>query len=284
MKKVLFIGLAIALLFTPKLQAQKLINANDLKSIYKNAEVCVIDVRKASDYSTLHITKSISLYHKSFYQEGGISGLLKAPSSLYTMLGAKGVAPNMTIVLYDAKSGKYSSRVFWILDYLGYKDVKILDGQLEAWKAIRGPVTSAPAKKKKTTVSLTPDASKAVDMAYVKAAISKGSAVLVDARPAAQFSGAEGSYDPKGHFPGAVNLHFEEILKAGKYVSKDKVIAALNAKGITGDKEIIVYCNTGIFAAVVYVAAKYIAGYSNVKLYDGGIAEWVTKSDNPIEK
>jgi len=107
--------------------------------------------------------------------------------------------------------------------------------------------------------------------------------VLVDARPAVQFSGAEGTYDPKGHIPGSINLHFEDIIKGGKFLSKDKTIEVLTAHGITADKEVIIYCNTGIFAAVVYVAAKYVAGYTNVKVYDGGIAEWVSIKDNPIK-
>ncbi|MBT3303003.1 MAG: sulfurtransferase [Bacteroidetes bacterium] len=283
MKKLLFVCFILSLLFSPKLKAQQLINASDLAKVYKNAEVLVVDVRKAKDYATLHITKSVNLDHKSFYQDGAISGLLKDASALYAMLGSHGLTPDKTIILYDAKSGKYSSRVFWILDYLGYSNIKILDGQLEAWKANRGAVTSAPTKGKKGTVSLSPDASKGVNMAYVKSGLNDPTKVLVDARPAVQFSGAEGTYDPKGHIPGSINLHFEDIIKGGKFLSKDKTIEVLTAHGITADKEVIIYCNTGIFAAVVYVAAKYVAGYTNVKVYDGGIAEWVSIKDNPIK-
>jgi thiosulfate/3-mercaptopyruvate sulfurtransferase len=40
------------------------------------------------------------------------------------------------------------------------------------------------------------------------------------------------------------------------------------------EKTVIVYCNTGIFASVVYVALTQILEYKNVKVYEGSYEEW----------
>lgn len=281
-KSLALFGFVILMAFN--IPTQSVMSVGEVAKISKDKNVIIISTRKAADYAKVHITGAINMYHKNFYDNNGVSGQLKKPEALYAMLSKAGVDPAKKIILYDNKSGKYASRVYWILDYLGYKDIHILDGQLAAWKANRKPVTSMVKKAKKTEISLNPDASKFATMSEVKSAIKNKSVYLVDARKPAEFNGQEGTHKPLGHIPGAINLYYQDVVgHNGVFISKEKMIALLESKGIKNDKPIIVYCNTGILASVVYVGIKYVAGYDNVKVFDGSIAMWVTDSNNPVE-
>jgi thiosulfate/3-mercaptopyruvate sulfurtransferase len=89
----------------------------------------------------------------------------------------------------------------------------------------------------------------------------------------------------KGHLPGAIFMNYKEMLTAtGAYKSKDEVLAIAAQYRVSPEKEVIVYCQTGIKAAVLYIALKEIAGFPNVKLYAGAYAEWSSVAENKIVK
>jgi thiosulfate/3-mercaptopyruvate sulfurtransferase len=89
----------------------------------------------------------------------------------------------------------------------------------------------------------------------------------------------------KGHIPGAVWMNFKEVLTAtGAYKSKDEIAAAAAKLGVSPDKSVIVYCNSGVKASVLYTALKEIAGFQNVQYYAGSYADWTSNPENPILK
>lgn len=54
-----------------------------------NKKLIVIDARGASDYSKMHIMKSVSVPHLELYKKGEIKGLLKDPAALAAYFGKK---------------------------------------------------------------------------------------------------------------------------------------------------------------------------------------------------
>jgi len=53
--------------------------------------------------------------------------------------------------------------------------------------------------------------------------------------------------------------------------------------GLNSSDAIIVSCQSGKRAAVLYVIFADILGYKNVKMYDGSYNDWVAKG-NKVEK
>ncbi len=276
--------LGIVLLLATAISAQDIISATELAKISKNDDVVVVCATSASGYK-VHITGSLNVPHLSLCNNEPIKTVVKSPADMAKILGSKGVTTDKTIVVYDEGSGKYAGRMYWILKYLGAPNVKMLDGNLKAWKAKRKPITGTPGKAKAGTFAAKADASQLAKMDEVKNAIGNSSYVVVDARTPEEFAGTADSetLKRKGHIPGAVNVNHETVLDGkGLLKSNDVLQALFESKGITKDKTAIVYCETSVRAGVVYLALKGL-GYPNVKVYDGAYLEWQTTASNKVE-
>ena len=49
-------------------------------------------------------------------------------------------------------------------------------------------------------------------------------------------------------------------------------------------KEIIVYCGVGGYASAMYYMLSQIAGYKNVKIFDGSMQVWTDDPKAPVVK
>ncbi|PKP03800.1 MAG: hypothetical protein CVU14_01350 [Bacteroidetes bacterium HGW-Bacteroidetes-9] len=256
--------------------------ASELKS---NKSMIVIDVQAADVYAKQHIQGAINIPHKSLYKAGPVEGQFKDAAELAEILGKKGVSATSKIVIYDDGSQKYNSRVYWMLKYLGATDVSLLHRDMAQMEANRIPMTNAALGKKATVFEVNLNEALNTDMAYVKSINGKENIILLDAREKDEYDGMDKDKRSKGHLPGAVFMNYKEVLtETGAFKTKEDIIASAAKFGATSEKEIIIYCQTGIKAAVTYVALKEIAGFENVKLYAGAYAEWASIADNPIEK
>lgn len=77
---------------------------------------------------------------------------------------------------------------------------------------------------------------------------------VIDARDEDQYA--------KEHISGAVNIEWRKVLAERKSIPKDKPV--------------LVYCNTGTLSAQAGFALR-VAGYENVRILQGGLAEWKSK-------
>ena len=284
MKKLLLsiAGIIAAL----SLHAQLVTSAKDFATELKtNKALVVIDVQAADVYAKQHIQGAINIPHKSLYKPGAIEGQFLSTDELAAIFGKKGVSNTSRIIVYDDGSQKYNSRVWWVLKYMGATDVTLLHKEAAQMEAARVPMTSAPATLKATTFIPSVDAAMNIDMAAVKALGANPNALLLDVREPDEYNGIDKDKKSQGHLPGAVFMHFKEVQTAnGAFKSKEEIIATAEKFGATPEKEIVVYCQTGIKAAVVYIALKEIAGFPNVKLYAGAYAEWASVPENIVVK
>ena len=284
MKKILLsIAGIIAVLF---LQAQVSISAKDFASELKtNKAIVVIDVQAADVYAKQHIQGAINIPHKSLYKTGSIEGQFLSPEELAAIFSKKGVSNTSRIIVYDDGSQKYNSRVWWVLKYLGATDVSLLHKEAGQMEAARIPMTMTPVTMKPATFTPAINAAMNIDMASIRTLNANPNALLLDVREPDEYNGIDKDKKSQGHLPGAVYLYYKDMLTAsGAFKTKDEIIAAAAKVGATPEKEIVVYCQTGIKAAVTYFALKEIAEFPNVKLYAGAYAEWASVAENPIVK
>lgn len=282
MKKIILNLLALLILAPAALVAQPLISVADLLKIQKNPDLIIVSAGTEAEYAKAHIANALHVAYTSFDQAGDIKGLLVADAEIAKILGEKGVSNTNTIVVYDEFDGRYAGRIYFLLKYLGAKNVRVLDGGLEAWKKDRKPITRNPTVVKKATFAASPNKAWMASMAEAEAAAGKASVVLIDTRSPEEFNGTK---DSKGHIKGAINIEYKQLLNAdGTMKPAAELEKVYSAKGVTKDKEIILYCSTGVRTGLHFIVLVDILGYNKVKVYDGGYNEFVAKNPGGIAK
>jgi len=265
MKKIFSLSIVLFIAIQGLYAQKALISVDELSKIIKNDNVVVVDTRKVKDYKKTHIKGAINLCFTEFETATPYKGKLKSAAAIAKILGSKGISNKSKVVLY-CKSGINASRVYWILKYLGHKDVTLLDGQLAAWFAKRKPVNKTTPKV--TAKTYTPSISKKgyADKAYVKSKLGNAKVVLLDLRKKEDFD--------KGSIKGAINIPYTSFQNKNKFKSTAAIKAMLQKAGVSSDKEIIVFCKTGTVASLGYFILKEVLHYPKVKLYDGSYSEW----------
>ncbi len=272
--KSIFLVVLVGLFISSTMAQGDIISAADFMKMYKaDKSLVIIDASKAGDYKKSHIKNAINIPNGDLNTDAD-NGFLKSTEELATIFGDKGVNSESAIVVYDGGSQKPASRVYWVLKYLGAPNVKILHKDMATFKKSRVPLTPMAAKAKKATftVKVNNDVFANID------AIKSGKAKIFDARDANEFAGT--TEKSKGHIPGVIHLEFKEVLDANNsFKSKAEMEKVLSSFGLSADSPIIVSCQSGKRAAVLYVAFTSVMGYNNVTVYDGSYNDWVKKGN-----
>ncbi|TDU69369.1 thiosulfate/3-mercaptopyruvate sulfurtransferase [Prosthecobacter fusiformis] len=181
-----------------------------------------------------------------------------------------------------------ATMVAHVLEKEGIKDIRILDGGLPAWKKAGYAATQ---EYFGNPAGLLPEKGApeiAANIEDVLAEKDKAEVILVDARPLNEFIGEDDVWLRKGHIPGAVSFHWARLMEKDnthKFKPFAEVKAELEKAGITPDKKIICYCGTSREGSLVRFYLKHVAGYPNVRLYEGAWKEyvWLKNKSLPTE-
>ncbi|MEJ9231891.1 sulfurtransferase [Peribacillus butanolivorans] len=204
-------------------------------------------------------------------------------NTLKERLESNGITNDTVLIAYDGGEGSFASRFVWLLSYLGHQKVFVLNGGFRAWKDAGYPLETNHSKYTSTDYKIDLNESVLASYQKVKEYTVKrpNDVVLIDSRESKRYQGIEEPIDKKaGHIPGAINKVWTKVLENGYYKKSEEL--QLSFTDISRDKEIIVYCGSGVTASPNYIALKE-AGFKDVKVYVGSFSDWISYSDNPIE-
>ncbi|MDA3929507.1 MAG: sulfurtransferase [Prolixibacteraceae bacterium] len=254
-------------------------SVKEVASKLMDSKSIIIDARSEKEYKAVHIRNAVNIPITELSEKEPIDGILKSKEAIAKIFGDKGVSPDKNIYVYCTK-GNNAGRMYWVLKMMGAENVKLLDGNMDAWKAGRKPVTKNPTMVKKAKFPVQMDTKTMLSIDDVKAKM--GSAVLVDARADAYFAGT----DPKskGHIKGAISIPSEAMRdEAGLLKSADDLKKIFESKGVTKDKEVMLYCQSSTRAGLLFTILTSVLEYPNVKVYDGAYNEWVAKGNSVVK-
>lgn len=198
-------------------------------------------------------------------------------------LRAWGVNPDSQVVVYDAHSGMFAARLWWMLRWVGHATVAVLDGGLPAWVAAHHAVTQNVAAVQPGTIADRAALAAVAHSAEVAANLKTKQKILVDARSPDRFRGENETMDPiGGHIPGAKNRFFKENLQAdGSFKAAEQLHAELSQ--LVGDaQQAIMQCGSGVTACHNLLALE-VAGMPGAALYPGSWSEWCSDPAHPVE-
>ncbi|MDD5211325.1 MAG: rhodanese-like domain-containing protein [Sulfuricurvum sp.] len=214
--------------------------------------------------------------------------LLKTPDEIQTHIRSLGINTDSNVILYGhlgaAKDLLSSSYIYWALRHSGVKNVAIMDGGLEQWKAEKRFVLHDDVKalEGNFTVQILPET--VADMAYVKLNI--GKIAMLDARASENYFGVTPSngVERLGHIPGAASYPWTYSITPELKVKSTDVLKKIfsDGFGLKQNQQILVYCTGGLETSFNYFVLSGILGYTNVRLYDASMREWGNLQDTPL--
>lgn len=211
-----------------------------------------------------------------------------SPADFAVHVRALGLKNEDHIVMYDDSDVKSAARGWWMMRLFGHEKVSILDGGLNAWKAVGGDLEAGPPRDRPAgDFGARPATGAAVvDMATLQAELTSGTGgQILDARVAARFAGD--APEPRkglraGHIPGSRNLPFNQLLNEdGTYRDAEAMHDLFTGAGITLDAPVTTSCGSGVTACVLAVGL-HMLGNRAVSVYDGSWTEWGA-SDAPVK-
>jgi thiosulfate/3-mercaptopyruvate sulfurtransferase len=194
----------------------------------------------------------------------------------------------------DALDSGYgqSCRGYYLLTWLGYPKIKVLNGGFSAWKTAGMSVSI---EETKPVGKIFP-----IDLAGTDVMLTKDDVLaalntdikLLDVRDIDEWTGESSSpygkdFAPrKGRLPGAKWIEWYRFMKPSSagpvFKSPLEVQAECATAGISIADTVYLYCFKGARASNTFLALKQ-AGFSNVRMYFGSWNEWSRDDSLPIE-
>ena len=212
---------------------------------------------------------------------------LPDPDLLRAHLQSLGLSDGRQLVVYDADTGGFAGRLWWLARWLGHEAVAVHDGGFRAWRAAGYPVTAEmPARKALGTLSARSPLATRVTVQELLNDQPRRERLVIDARAPERWRGDTEPLDPVGgHIPGALNRPLQLNLRPdGRFkpaeVLREEFTALLSGKN---PATVVHSCGSGVSACHNLLAMEH-AGLAGASLYPGSWSEWCADPTRPVAR
>ena len=239
-------------------------------------DVVLLDARPMRDFLQTHLPRAQSVAPDNLRSSsGGVPATTYPPEVLGAVLARVGIARESHVVVYGAESDNDATYVATAALIAGAGKVSVLDGGFSRWTTEARATTKDRLLAPVAKPSLQGNPSLLIPIEEVKKRIGDGRTVLLDVRPEESWAA--------GRLPGARNRFWKKDVDGGSFRPEAVTRAELEAAGVSWEKPVVVYCNSGHQASEGFYTLKYRLGHPDVRLYQGSWLEWSMTPGTPRE-
>ena len=262
-------------MFQKRSNLSPIIQVADLKKLYQNKDVIILDVSNTNEaqskYAEKHLDGAIFVDLntqladiKEDLSKGGRHPL-PTIEDFSKVISSLGITPSKHVILYDNKGGSNAAaRMWWMLQSVGHVKVQVLNGGFQEAErqnfpinykhVIPNPVKQYPFEDWKLQVATVHE---------VEEASKSGNKLIIDVRESDRFNGTTEPIDLiAGHIPNAINSPFSTNLDANGLFHSPQTLKQhyKNVFNSIPSNEVIVHCGSGVTACHTLLAMAY-AGF-----------------------
>ncbi len=266
-----------------------LVSGQWLKAHIGDPDTVVVDVRRDKYFDGRVIPGAVRMPLSLFRIDNPVEAVgsqFAGAVPAQEILGAHGISREDTVILYDSvkrDGGATSSYVFWVLESLGHKKIKLLDRGIDGWADAGGEVTDTPVTPEPVLYQAPADELNVAihaDGEFIHSRLGDPHYVILDVRSPEEYMGEKGNKAygggglKLGHIPTAVNIEYK-LNWTDKESKEVKDYAGLLElyRGIDPSTTIILFCHSGRRASYTYFILR-LMGFTNIKLYESSWYEW----------
>ncbi len=275
-----------------------IISAAELSRNLQNPDWVIVDCRFSladpdwgeTEYQALHIPGAVyaHLDRDLAGSKTPETGRHPLPSDKKTtqVFSALGIDSSKQVIVYDATSGSFAARLWFMLNLYGHQRVAVLDGGFAYWHMQGYPIESVDHHNLPAQFSGSFHPEMVMTTPQMEQLIHDKDWRIIDARTHERYAGESEPIDPvAGHIPGALNRFHELNLDQNGLFKPDQTLKEefmplLDPQHI---ENTVVYCGSGVTSCHHLIAMKK-AGLPLPKLYVGSWSEWIRDPARPIKQ
>ena len=216
-----------------------------------DSNIRIIDCDPFQSYTKAHIKGAVGIKvhhyikHPNYEKDPGSFPWVAEPDVVKKLFESMGIGDDTTVVSYDTSGGLWAARFWWVLNYYGHTNAKVLDGGWQKWIDENRPISiDRPTDEK---VTFTPKAN--VDLMCtiedLKSNLDNEDYLIIDARADGEWDGTNNRGNKRsGRVPGSVHLEWLNFVNRGKdktFKTPEQIFEILNEAGIDPEKQIVTY-------------------------------------------
>lgn len=238
------------------------------------------DVRPAEQYRAGHLPGAVNIGHVADALLDEKTQLFLPIETIAARLGGAGIDLKREIVVYGTQGSAFAYFAEFALDYFGARKVDVFHDGFEGWRASGRPVSTSEVTRARVKVRPFANPSMLVTTGEVLAREGSRRVQFVDVRRLGEYNGDESETLHGGHIPGAIHIPYDANMAERKLL-KTSALRKLYA-GLDPRKETIVYCHTGVRAAMTAAILNRL-GFRSVRVYLASWLEYGNQADPPVE-
>ncbi len=261
----------------PKVPAAlAVVSGERLSATLGSKDLVLLDARPMRDFLATHLQGAQSVAVENLRStSGGVPATTYPPEVLGVVFARAGVTSESHVVVYGAESDNDATYVATAALTAGARRVSVLDGGFSRWTTEARATTkdrrlSPPAKP-----GLQGDTSLLIGIDEVKKRVGDGKTVFLDVRPEESWAA--------GRIPGAKNRFWKKDVEGGSFRPEAATREDLEAAGVSWEKPVVVYCNSGHQASETFYTLRFRLGHPDARLYQGSWLEWSMTPGTPRE-
>ncbi len=290
-QKIQQVGLTLALVLIPMVAKSEtaaiLMTAELLSKSIEQPNLVVLDIRDEEPFAKEHIAGARRIDTNAWRAKTHEPNGLNEKEFWSEELGKLGLTQEQTIVIIGGPIPE-SARMWWLLRYLGLKNVQLLDGGHKAWVAAGLPVVSN--ADDSSAIQVTEPVIEFQENLIARLddvspdSLADSNCKIIDNRSDGEYTGTRGIGARTGHIPDAIHLEWQKFVdEDGKFLPAESIRKTLAEAQIELDQPLITHCQSGGRSSVAALALE-LAGAKSVKNFYGGWSVYGDAVTLPVEK
>ena len=231
--------------------SQILVDTEWLNDHIDDPNIRIVDCDMFDSYSRAHIKGAVGIKvhhyikHPLYPDDSKAYPWVAEAEVVKELFESMGIGDNTTVVTYDSGGSLWASRFWWVLNYYGHTNAKVLDGGWKKWFDEGRPVSIDPPVPIEVTFTPSSDDTLICTLDQAVSKIDDSDVVFLDVRSDGEWEGTNSRGNSRsGRVPGSVHLEWLNFITDDKYhtiKSPSELRSMLEAVGVTPEKEVITY-------------------------------------------
>lgn len=258
-----------------------IITAAELNELLGSDNLRILDTQSLAGYQNGHIPGAIHWDVNVLVTDERFDFEFADVDNAVAHFSAAGISHDDLVVIYWGNRSD-ATYTFWVLDYLGHENVKILNGGIDGWIAEGYPVETTANTYAPTEFVPNVQPQRYASIEWVQEHLDDASYSFIDARNQRSFL--------TSRLP-VVNAHVtpadEYFIDGTAYLkSPEEIEAILIDAGVDLNNSLVAFCTRGRLASQIYWILR-VAGYDDVRNFEASMTGWIAAglpvASGPVE-